>query len=61
MPDHPAFLIDRSLGRMHLAAALTDLGLAVHTLASVWGEAAAQDLTTRLGSLTPARTAGSCR
>ena len=44
MPDQPAFLIDRSLGREHLAAALTDLGLTVHTLASVWGEAAAQDL-----------------
>lgn len=44
MPDHPAFLIDRSLGRVHLAAALADLGLTVHTLASVWGEAAAQDL-----------------
>jgi len=44
MPDRPDFLIDRSLGRRHLAAALTDLGLTVHSLASVYGEAAAQEL-----------------
>lgn len=38
------FLIDRSLGRKHLAAALVDLGYTVHTLASVYGEIAAQGI-----------------
>ena len=40
----PEFFIDRSLGRKHLAAALTDLGLVVHTMASVYGEQTAQEL-----------------
>lgn len=44
MAEHPDFLIDRSLGRKHLAAALSALGLTVHTLASVYGETAAQEL-----------------
>jgi hypothetical protein len=44
MAEHPDFLIDRSLGRKHLAAALSGLGLTVHTLASVYGETAAQEL-----------------
>lgn len=44
MADLPAFLIDRSLGRKHLAAALAGLGHTVHTLASVYGEVAAQEL-----------------
>jgi hypothetical protein len=39
-----AFFIDRSLGRKHLAAALGGLGLAVHTMASVYGEDLAQEL-----------------
>ncbi|HEY7934077.1 MAG TPA: hypothetical protein VID48_09650 [Solirubrobacteraceae bacterium] len=38
------FFIDRSLGRRHLAAALDDLGLTVHTMASVYGERVAQGL-----------------
>lgn len=38
------FLIDRSLGRKHLAAALAALGYRVHTLASVYGEPVAQGL-----------------
>jgi hypothetical protein len=37
-------LIDRSLGRKHLAKALKDHGMEVHTLASVWGEEGAQAL-----------------
>ncbi len=44
MPDEPEFLIDRSLGRKHLAAALRELGFVVHTLASVYGEEEAQRL-----------------
>lgn len=40
----PAFFIDRSLGRKHLAGALTELGLTVHTMASVYGEQNAQEL-----------------
>ena len=40
----PEFFIDRSLGRKHLAATLTDLGLTVHTMASVYGEQVAQSL-----------------
>jgi len=44
MPERPQFLIDRSLGRKHLAGALAGLGLTVHTRASVYGEAAAQEL-----------------
>jgi len=44
MAEHPDFLIDRSLGRKHLASALSGLGLTVHTLASVYGEAASQEL-----------------
>jgi hypothetical protein len=45
-PDEiqPEFFIDRSLGRRHLAAALRDLGLTVHTMASAYGEAEAQRL-----------------
>jgi PIN like domain len=38
------FFIDRSLGRKHLANALRELGLVVHTLASVYGEEAGQAL-----------------
>jgi hypothetical protein len=41
----PEFFIDRSLGRRHLAAALRELGLTVHTMASVYGEEAAQHIT----------------
>lgn len=44
MHESPEFLIDRSLGRRHLADALSGLGLTVHTLASVYGERAAQEL-----------------
>ncbi len=44
MAKNLEFLIDRSLGRKHLAAALAALGYAVHTLASAYGETAAQDL-----------------
>lgn len=40
----PEFFIDRSLGRRHLAQALADLGITVHTMASVYGEQAAQGL-----------------
>jgi hypothetical protein len=38
------FFIDRSLGRKHLAEALQELGYTSHTMASVYGERAAQDL-----------------
>lgn len=44
MPDDPEFLIDRSLGRKHLAAALRTLGHTAHTLESIWGEEASQQL-----------------
>ncbi len=44
-PPPPEFFIDRSLGRHHLAAALTDCGLVVHTLASVYGEERAQTVS----------------
>lgn len=44
MADELEFLIDCSLGRKHLAVALSALGLTVHTLASVYGEDAAQRL-----------------
>jgi hypothetical protein len=37
------FLIDRSLGRVALVAALTSAGLTVRTLADVYGEEAAQE------------------
>jgi hypothetical protein len=49
-PDEiqPEFFIDRSLGRRHLAAALRDLGLTVHTMASAYGEAEAQRLADEL-------------
>jgi hypothetical protein len=40
----PEFLIDRSLGRIQLPAALRAEGLIVHTLAEVYGEAAAQEV-----------------
>jgi PIN like domain len=40
----PEFFIDRSLGRKHLANALTEQGVIVHTMASVYGEKAAQGL-----------------
>ncbi len=44
MAETLEFLIDRSLGRKRLAAALAALGYTVHTLASVYGEGAAQKL-----------------
>lgn len=40
----PEFFIDRSLGRKHLATALTEQGVIVHTMASVYGETTAQGL-----------------
>jgi hypothetical protein len=40
----PEFFIDRSLGRRHLADALRAYGLVVHTLASVYGEQAGQQV-----------------
>lgn len=40
----PEFFIDRSLGRKHLAHTLEDLGFTGHTMASVYGERAAQKL-----------------
>ena len=45
MPRTPEFFIDRSLGRKHLNAALTTHGLTVHTMASVYGERRAQELS----------------
>jgi hypothetical protein len=42
VPGQPEFLIDRSLGRLTVPAALRSVGLTVHTLADVYGEAAAQ-------------------
>ncbi len=44
MAETLEFLIDRSLGRKHLAAALAAIGYTVHTLASVYGEIAAQEV-----------------
>jgi hypothetical protein len=40
----PEFFIDRSLGRRHLAQALRASGLVIHTMASVYGEEAAQQM-----------------
>lgn len=40
----PEFLIDRSLGKRHLAEALRSHGYVVHTLASVYGEQVGQHL-----------------
>jgi hypothetical protein len=40
----PEFVIDRGLGRRHLAAALTACGLVVHTLSSVYGEERGQSV-----------------
>ena len=40
----PEFFIDRSLGRKHLATALREIGLTVHTVASAYGEDTAQTL-----------------
>ena len=39
----PEFLVDRSLGRLQLIAALRSAGLTVRTLADVYGEEAAQE------------------
>jgi hypothetical protein len=44
MTNRPEFFIDRSLGRHHLANALSELGVAAHTMASVYGETTAQEL-----------------
>jgi uncharacterized protein with PIN domain len=41
-PDPPEFLVDRSLGRLHLPAALRSLGYRVYTLAEVYGEERSQ-------------------
>ena len=43
-PPEPEFFIDRSLGRHVVAEALRACGLTVHTMASVYGEEAAQRL-----------------
>jgi hypothetical protein len=40
----PEFLVDRSLGAVIVPNALMALGLVVHTLRSVYGEAAARDI-----------------
>jgi len=40
----PEFLIDHSLGRLVLPAALREVGLAVKTLADVYGEAKSQEI-----------------
>src|ERR1022692_2673783 len=45
--EPPGFLIDRSLGRLLLPAALRQAGLIVRTLADVYGELAAQDVEDR--------------
>src|ERR1017187_1835730 len=45
--EPPEFLIDRSLGRLLLPAALRQAGLIVRTLADVYGELAAQDVEDR--------------
>jgi len=54
-PPPPEFFIDRSLGRHHLAAALTDCGLVVHTLASLYGEQKAQTVADEENSRAMAR------
>lgn len=41
-PEHPAFFVDRSLGRHLLPEALQQAGFTAHTLASVYGEEEAQ-------------------
>ena len=41
----PEFFIDRSLGRKHLATALAGRGVTARTMASVYGEARAQELS----------------
>jgi hypothetical protein len=40
----PEFLVDRSLGAVIVPNALVALGLVVHTLRSVYGEAKARDI-----------------
>ena len=45
----PEFLIDRSLSQVSLPAALIEAGLIVRTLADVYGEQTAQELTMRRG------------
>jgi PIN like domain len=40
----PELFIDRSLGRKHLAEALHAAGITAHTMASIYGEKAAQEL-----------------
>ena len=42
--EPPEFLIDRSLGRVALPAALREVGLVVHTLADLYGEQASQEV-----------------
>jgi len=41
-PSLPEFLVDRSLGRHQLSAALREVGFVAHTLASIYGEQEAQ-------------------
>ena len=54
-PD-PEFFIDRSLGRHVVAKALREVGLTVHTLSSVYGEAEGQ----RVSDEDWLRLAGAC-
>jgi hypothetical protein len=41
--EQPEFLIDRSLGRLTVPAALRSVGLTAHTLADIYGEESAQE------------------
>lgn len=43
-PPRPEFFVDRSLGRYTVPEAIRGAGFVVHTLASVYGEEAAQQL-----------------
>lgn len=45
LPDPPEFFVDRNLGRYDLVHALEQAGYVAHTLASVYGEQRAQQVT----------------
>jgi len=60
MARPPQFFIDRSLGK-GIADSLRDLGLTVHTTASVYGERTAQGLGDEVWLRDAGARAGSCK
>ncbi len=59
MESAPEFFIDRNLGKS-IAGSLRDHGLTVHTMASVYGEQAAQRLADEVWLRDAGARAGSC-